>query len=156
MVRGTLVISSVRKMSSEQIIVYGITLFIVVIVFLFFRRIYKKRIRKIVFPRKVLKEEWEENKKDNERYKEKKQKELIKRQEILRENQKDIQVYQEDLEIVDIAKPVGKWTQMVMLGGGLMKRLAQLINREGGQKGYWELFMKAQASTQGKYKGKGR
>ncbi|WP_341808049.1 hypothetical protein [Wolbachia endosymbiont (group E) of Neria commutata] len=145
-------------MSFEQIIVYGITLFIVVIVFLFFRRIYKKRIRKIVFPRKVLKEEWEENKKDNELYKEKKQKELIKRQETLRENQKsdDIRVYQEDLEIVDIAKPVGKWTQMVMLGGGLMKRLAQLINREGGQKGYWELFVKAQASTQGKYKGKGR
>lgn len=145
-------------MSFEQIIVYGITLFIVVIVFLFFRRIYKKRIRKIVFPRKVLKEEWEENKKDNELYKEKKQKELIKRQETLRENQKsdDIRVYQEDLEIVDIAKPVGKWTQMVMLGGGLMKRLAQLINSEGGRKGYWELLVKAQGSTQGKYKGRGR
>ncbi|APR98345.1 hypothetical protein [Wolbachia endosymbiont of Folsomia candida] len=145
-------------MSFEHIIIYGIALLVVLKIFFFFRKIYKNRIRKVVFPKKVLKEEWEENQKDNERYKEKKQKELIKRQETLRESQKndDIQVYHEDLEIVDIAKPVGKWTQMVMLGGGLMKRLAQLINREGGQKGYWELFVKAQASTQGKYKGKGR
>ncbi|MFP3031367.1 MAG: hypothetical protein ACEY3M_09625, partial [Wolbachia sp.] len=64
--------------------------------------------------------------------------------------------YKEDPEIVDIAKPVGKWTKMVMMGNGLMQRFAQLIHREGGQKGFWELFVKAQASTQGKHKGKGR
>jgi N12 class adenine-specific DNA methylase len=145
------------EMSFEEIVVYGITLLIVVKLFFFFRRIYKNCIRRVIFPRKVFKEELEENQKDNERYKEKKQKELIKRQETLRENQKDdVQIYQEDLEVVDIAKPVGKWTQMVIFGGGLMKRLAQLINREGGHKGYWELFIKAQSSTQGKYKGKGR
>ena len=145
-------------MSSEQIILYSIALLAIVKVFFFFRKVYKKRIRKILFPKKVINEEWEEKRKNNELYKEKKQRELEERQQILRENQKsDIQqVYNEDIEIVDIAKPVGKWTQMVMLGGGLMKRLAQLINREGGQKGYWELFIKAQASTQGKYKGKGR
>ncbi|MDD9331435.1 MAG: hypothetical protein PV340_02115 [Wolbachia sp.] len=150
-------------MSFEQIILYilySVAFFAVIKALLFFRRIYKKYIRRVLFFRTVLIEEWEKNRKDNERYKEKKQKELIERQEMLREKQnqsgKIQQVYKEDLEIVDIAKPVGKWTKMFMLGGELMKRLAQLINMEGGKKGYWELRVKAQASTQGKYKGKGR
>jgi len=68
----------------------------------------------------------------------------------------DVQIYKENLKVVDIAKPVGKWTQMVILNDGLMQRLAQLITEEGSEKGYWELFVKAQSSTQGKYKGRGR
>ncbi|WP_341817200.1 hypothetical protein [Wolbachia endosymbiont (group A) of Agelastica alni] len=143
-------------MSFGQIIIYSIALLAIVKVFLFLRKIYKNRIRKIIFPIKVLKEEWEEDRKFNELYQKNKQKELMKQQEILREKQKDVQVYKEDPEIVDIAKPVGKWTKMVMMGNGLMQRFAQLIHREGGQKGFWELFVKAQASTQGKHKGKGR
>lgn len=141
-------------MSFGQIIIYSIALLAIVKVFLFLRKIYKNRIRKIIFPRKVFKEEWEEDRKFNELYQKNKQKELMKQQEILREKQKDVQ--KEDPEIVDIAKPVGKWTKMVMMGNGLMQRFAQLIHREGGQKGFWELFVKAQASTQGKHKGKGR
>lgn len=109
-----------------------------------------------MFPKKVLEEEWEEGRKFNELYQKDKQRELIKRQEILRDGQKDIQIYKEDPEVVDIAKPIGKWTQMVMHSGGLMQRLAQLVKREGGKKGFWELFIKAQASIQGKHKGKGR
>ncbi|BEP31058.1 MAG: hypothetical protein WBIAU1_05360 [Wolbachia endosymbiont of Drosophila biauraria] len=143
-------------MSFGQIIIYSIALLAIVKVFLFLRKIYKNRIRKIIFPRKVFKEEWEEDRKFNELYQKNKQKELMKQREILREKQKDVQVYKEDSEIVDIAKPVGKWTKMVMMGNGLMQRFAQLIHREGGQKGFWELFVKAQASTQGKHKGKGR
>ncbi|MBA8755821.1 hypothetical protein HCR15_01450 [Wolbachia pipientis] len=143
-------------MSFGQIIIYSIALLAIVKVFLFLRKIYKNRIRKIIFPRKVFKEEWEEDRKFNELYQKNKQKELLKQQEMLREKQKDVQVYKEDPEIVDIAKPVGKWTKMVMMGNGLMKRFAQLIHSEGGQKGFWELFVKAQASTQGKHKGKGR
>ncbi|WP_265044967.1 hypothetical protein [Wolbachia endosymbiont (group A) of Macropis europaea] len=143
-------------MPLTQIILYSVTLLAVAAVFLFLRKIYKNRIRKIIFPRKVFKEEWEEDRKFNELYQKNKQKELMKQQEMLREKQKDIQVYKEDLEIVDIAKTVGKWTKMVMMGNGLMQRFAQLIHREGGKKGFWELFVKAQASTQGKHKGKGR
>lgn len=143
-------------MSFGQIIIYSIALLAIVKVFLFLRKIYKNRIRKIISPRKVFKEEWEEDRKFNELYQKNKQKELLKQQEMLREKQKDVQVYKEDPEIVDIAKPVGKWTKMVMMGNGLMKRFAQLIHSEGGQKGFWELFVKAQASTQGKHKGKGR
>lgn len=45
---------------------------------------------------------------------------------------------------------------MVMMGSGLMKHFAQLIHREGDKKGFWELFIKAQSSTKGKHKGKGR
>ncbi|MGL9717270.1 MAG: hypothetical protein ACR5K9_00950 [Wolbachia sp.] len=143
-------------MPFAQIIIYSTTLLAVAAVFLFLKKMYKDRIRKVIFPKKVLEEEWEENRKFNELYQKDKQKELVKRQEILRENQRDYMQYKEDPEIVDIAKPVGKWTKMVMMGNGLMQRFAQLIHREGGQKGFWELFIKAQASTRGKHKGKGR
>ncbi|MFP3035635.1 MAG: hypothetical protein ACEY3A_01120 [Wolbachia sp.] len=143
-------------MPFAQIIIYSITLLAAAAVFFFLRNIYKNRIRKVMFPKKVLEEEWEEDRKFNELYQKNKQKELMKHQEMLREKQKDIQVYKEDPEIVDIAKPVGKWTKMIMSSGGFMKRLAQLINRESVKKGFWELFVKAQASTQGKHKGKGR
>ncbi|MDR2609092.1 MAG: hypothetical protein LBC06_00675 [Rickettsiales bacterium] len=143
-------------MSFEHILIYGITLLVGIKILLLCRKLCKKLIRRVIFFKKTLKEDWEEDRKYNELYREKKQTELMKHQEMLREKQKDIQVYKEDPEIVDIAKPVGKWTKMVMLSGGFMQRLAQLINREGGQKGFWELFIKAQASTKGKYKGKGR
>lgn len=87
---------------------YSVTLLAVAAVFLFLRKIYKNRIRKIIFPRKVFKEEWEEDGKFNELYQKNKQKELMKQQETLREKQKYVQVYKEDPKIVDIAKPVGK------------------------------------------------
>ncbi|MGL9717608.1 MAG: hypothetical protein ACR5K9_02765 [Wolbachia sp.] len=143
-------------MPFAQIIIYSITLLAAAAVFFFLRNIYKNRIRKVMFPKKVFEEEREEDRKFNKLYQKNKQKELMKHQEMLREKQKDIQIYKEDPEIVDIAKPVGKWTKMVMMGGGLMQRLAQLMKREGDKKGFWELFVKAQASTKGKYKGKGR
>ncbi|WP_264375480.1 MULTISPECIES: hypothetical protein [unclassified Wolbachia] len=139
-----------------QIITYSTILLTIIAVFLFLRKIYKNHIRKIIFPLKVLKEEWEENRRFNELYQKNKQKELMKQQEMLREKQKNMQVYKEDLEIVDIAKPLGKWTKMVMMGNSLMKHFSQLIHREGDKKGFWELFIKAQSSTKGKYKGKGR
>lgn len=117
-------------MSYEQIAIYGTILIIAIKIFLFFRRIYTNLIN--------LRES--EKKTD---------------QELHLENH-DIQVYKENLKVVDIAKPVGKWTQMVILNDGLMQRLTQLIQKEGDQKGFWELFVKAQSSTQGKYKGRGR
>ncbi|MDM8335303.1 hypothetical protein [Wolbachia pipientis] len=143
-------------MQPGQVIIYSITLLAVATAFLFFRKVYRDWVRKIIFPKKVLEEEREENRKFNELYQKNKQKELMKRQEMLCESQKDTQVYKEDPEIVGISKPVGQWTKMVMMSGGFMQRLAQLIKREGGKKGFWELFVKAQASTQGKHKGKGR
>ena len=132
----------------EQIILYATVLLVIAAVCLFLKKIYKKRVA-------IIKSK--ENRKEDESYKEKKRRELEKHKEILRDNQKsEERVYQEDLEIVDIAKPVGKWTKMVMQNGELMLRLAQLIKSDGGKKGFWELFVRAQASTQGKYKGKGR
>lgn len=35
----------------------------------------------------------------------------------------DLQVYKENLKIVGIAKPVGKWTKMIILSDGLMQCL---------------------------------
>ncbi|QKX03039.1 hypothetical protein GOY07_02380 [Wolbachia endosymbiont of Litomosoides sigmodontis] len=144
-------------MSFIQTIVYSVTLLAIAAVFLFFRKIYKDLIKKIIFFKKVLEEECKKDRKFDKLYQKDKQRELIKRQRILCDSRKDIQTYKEDSEIVDIAKPIGKWTQMVMCGGRLMmQRFAQLMKREGGRKGFWELFIKVQASTQGKYKGKGR
>ncbi|MDG7056541.1 MAG: hypothetical protein LKM43_00065 [Wolbachia endosymbiont of Penenirmus auritus] len=68
----------------------------------------------------------------------------------------DIQIYKADLKIVGIAKPVGKWTKMAIINNELMQRLARLIQEEGSEKGYWELFVKAQSSIRGKYKGRAR
>lgn len=95
-------------MPFAQIIIYSITLLAAAAVFFFLRSIYKNRIRKVMFPKKVSEEEREEDRKFNELYQKNKQKELMKHQEMLREKQKDIQVYKEDPEIVDIAKPVDK------------------------------------------------
>ncbi|MDF0607871.1 hypothetical protein HSX44_03190 [Wolbachia endosymbiont of Onchocerca gibsoni] len=143
-------------MSFGQIIVCSVALLAMAIVFLFLRKKYRDWIRKILFPKEVLKEECEENRKYNELYQKNKRKELMKRQEMLREKQKDIQVYNEDSKILDIVKPVGKWTKMVVIGSNLMQHFALLMHREGRQKGFWELFIKAQASTSEKHKGKGR
>ncbi|WP_353275734.1 hypothetical protein [Wolbachia endosymbiont (group A) of Pipizella viduata] len=123
-----------------SIVIYGIILIVAIKIFLFFRRIYTNLVR-----RRVLFHLRESEKKTEHIYQENK---------LHLENQS--QVYKENLEIVAIAKPVGKWTKMVILSDGLMQRLAQLIQKEGDQKGYWQLFVKAQASTQGKYKGRGR
>ncbi|WP_341812164.1 hypothetical protein [Wolbachia endosymbiont (group A) of Conops quadrifasciatus] len=118
-------------MSYEQIVIYGIILIIAIKIFLFFRRIYKNLVRKAPL------------------------RESEKKTEYNFENH-DIRVYKENPEIVAIAKPVGKWTKMAILNNELMQRLAQLIAEEGDEKGYWQLFVKAQASTHGKYKGRGR
>lgn len=124
-------------MSYEQIVIYGIILIVAIKIFLFFRRIYTNLVRTFHL-----------------RESEKKTEHIYQENKLHLENQS--QVYKENLEIVAIAKPVGKWTKMVILNDGLMQRLAQLIAEEGDEKGYWELFVKAQASTQGKYKGRGR
>ncbi len=122
----------VEKMSYEQIVIYGIILISAIKIFLFFRRIYKNLVN------------LRESEKENGKYVSKKT------------SFYDIQVYKENLKIVGIAKPVGKWTQMAILNNQLMQRLAQLIQQEGDQKGFWELFVKAQVSTRGRYKGRGR
>lgn len=51
-----------------QIITYSTILLAIIAVSLFLRKIYKNHIRKIIFPLKVLKEEWEENRRFNELY----------------------------------------------------------------------------------------
>ncbi|WP_264736412.1 hypothetical protein [Wolbachia endosymbiont (group A) of Rhinocyllus conicus] len=117
-------------MSYEQIVIYGTILIIAIKIFLFFRGIYKNLVRTFHLGESEKKTDQVEN--------------------------HDIQVYKENLKVVDIVKPVGKWTKMVILNDGLMQRLVQLIAEEGDEKGYWELFVKAQASTQGKYKGRRR
>ncbi len=119
-------------MSHEHIIIYGIILLVAIKIFLFFRKIYKKFVRQVPL------------------------RECEKKTEHKELHLEDHQVYKDNLKIVGIAKPVGKWTQMAILNNQLMQRLAQLIQQEGDQKGFWELFVKAQSSTQGKYKGRGR
>jgi hypothetical protein len=130
-------------MSLTKIILCCVLLLLIIKVF---------SVLKFVYIEKVTEKEY---RKADELYKKKKaRKDMEKRQELLRDN--PAQVYKENIDIVDIIKPIGKWTQMVMKNGGILLRLAKLIKSEGGEKGFWELFVKAQSSTQGKYKGKGR
>jgi len=68
----------------------------------------------------------------------------------------DVQIYKEDLKIVGFSKPIGKWTKKAILNNELIWRLVHLIQEEGSEKGYWQLFVKAQSSIRGKYKGRGR
>ncbi|WP_253299997.1 hypothetical protein [Wolbachia endosymbiont of Chironomus riparius] len=139
-------------MSLERIAIYSLALLIIIKVLLFLGEKYENSIQ---FSKKA---NVKRHRAGNKWYNKKKHKELEKHKEILRDNQNDDikQVYKEDIDIVGIEKPLGKWTKMVMQNGGFMLRLAKLIRREGGQKGFWELFVKAQASDKGKYKGKGR
>ncbi|WP_341822278.1 hypothetical protein [Wolbachia endosymbiont (group A) of Clivina fossor] len=117
-------------MSYEQISICSIILIIAIKIFSFFRkRAYKSLIRKV-----SLKES----------------------EEKIEHNLDDIQVYKENLKIIGVAKPIGKWTKMAILNNELMQRLARLIKEEGDEKGYWELFVKAQSSSRGIYKGKAR
>ncbi|WCR59290.1 MAG: hypothetical protein PG978_000726 [Wolbachia endosymbiont of Ctenocephalides felis wCfeF] len=135
-------------MSYEQIIIYGLIFLLAIKIFLFFRKIYLTGRERYYKSRFLC---GYRSKKTKDLYREKKQKKLH------LENQIDpLQVYREDPEIVDIAKPVGQWTKMVIFSNGLMRRLAQLIQKEGGEKGFWQLFVKAQASAQGKCKGRGK
>jgi len=116
-------------MSYEQIAIWGIILIVAIKIFSFFsRRAHKSPVRKVSL------EESEEK----------------------FEHNLEIQVYKENLKIIGVAKPIGKWTKMAILNNELMQRLALLIQAEGDKKGYWELFVKAQSSTRGRYKGRGR
>ncbi|MGL9725527.1 MAG: hypothetical protein ACR5KV_02170 [Wolbachia sp.] len=139
-----------------QIIIYSTTLLIIVAVFLFLKKYTEIALGKSYFSKESLKKSEKKIENLMNYIKKNKQKELMKKQEILSDKQKAMQIYKEDLKIVDIAKPVGKWTKMVMMSSGLIQRFAQLIHKEGGKKGFWELFIKTQASTKGKHKGKGR
>lgn len=76
--------------------------------------------------------------------------------ESVKKTEHNLQVYKENLKIVGIAKPIGKWTKKAILNNKLMQRLAHLITEESSEKGYWQLFVKAQSSTRGIYKGRAR
>lgn len=120
------------EMSYEQISICGIILIITIKIFSFFRkRAYKSLIRKVSL--KESEEKIEHNLDDD-----------------------DIQVYKENLKIIGVAKPIGKWTKKAILNNELMQRLAHLITEESSEKGYWQLFVKAQSSTRGIYKGRAR
>ncbi|VVC27477.1 Hypothetical protein CINCED_3A000982, partial [Cinara cedri] len=118
----------------------------------------KVRKKRIIVTKKTTTEEDKKNNKLHKKNKQKERKQTLEQEIDNNVTQDDIkQIYTEDLEIVDIAKPLGKWTKMVMQNGGLMLRFAQLIKKnEGGQKGFWQLFVEAQSSTKSKNRGQGR
>ncbi|MDG7056454.1 MAG: hypothetical protein LKM44_03130 [Wolbachia endosymbiont of Meromenopon meropis] len=145
-------------MSFGYISIYSVVLLVGIKIFLLCGKLSKKFVKKVIFFKKIRKKGWNKSGKYNEHYRtnEQKEKELIKHQEIPHKKLEDVQFYEVNPEIINIAKPLGRWTKMVMMGNGLMKRLSQLIHEEGRKKGFWELFVKAQASTKGKYRGKAR
>lgn len=67
---------------------------------------------------------------------------------------------QDDLQIVDVAKPVGRWSSFIMkqkMGFILaMGGLQSLAGKHNSKEGFWSNLIKAQASSRGKGASKGR
>ena len=91
------------------------------------------------------------DKKDEDLYRDKR-KEEERYSKIEKENQNNI----DEVEIVDIVKPVGFWTSMI-LGKKLtyLVSSAKLMNKNR-KKGFWSSMVEAQERAAGREKGRGR
>ncbi|WP_339047038.1 hypothetical protein [Candidatus Mesenet endosymbiont of Phosphuga atrata] len=87
-------------------------------------------------------------------YKEKKEKEILKRQLLLKSYSKDSlnEAAINDTKIVSVIEPIGKWTKLVM-NEHFMKLMNLKHERKGG---FWQIFVSMQGMMQGKSRYKGR
>lgn len=90
-------------------------------------------------------------KKDEDLYRSKQ-----KEQEQYSKIQKEVENEMDEVEIVDIVKPVGFWTSMI-LGQKLtyLVSSAKLMNKNR-KKGFWASMVEAQERAQGRQRGRGR
>jgi len=94
-------------------------------------------------------------KEEDEKFREKKEFTKPKNYQIIPTKQQRPEI--ERPEIVDIVKPVGFWTSMV-LGQKLtyLVSSAKLMNQSDATKGFWTSMVEAQARAQGRERGRGR
>ncbi|MDA7705071.1 hypothetical protein N8772_01145 [Rickettsiales bacterium] len=98
----------------------------------------------------IIKQKYQD-KKDEDLYRNKQQE-----QQKYSKIQQESQNQKDEVEIVDIVKPVGFWTSMI-LGQKLtyLVSSAKIMN-QNRQKGFWASMVEAQEKAQGRQKGKGR
>ncbi|XGA07903.1 MAG: hypothetical protein U0X86_000024 [Wolbachia endosymbiont of Xenopsylla cheopis] len=87
-------------------------------------------------------------------YKEKKKKEILKHQLLLKSYSKDSlnEAAVDDTRVVSVIEPIGKWTKLVM-NEHFMKLMNLKHERKGG---FWQIFVSMQGMMQGKSRYKGR
>lgn len=139
---------------------------IVLRIWLYFAIKNYKAIKEKVSKRKLHKKKDHYAKEDEELLREKEEFSAKKRRSsVAAANAKNYQVIKskqqepefERPQIVDVVKPVGKWTAMV-LGQKLtyLVSSAKLMNENDSKKGFWTSMVEAQARAAGRERGKGR
>lgn len=113
----------------------------------------KVHLNKII-SKNIADDDQELREEDLKLYKEKKKKEMLKRQLLLQSYNKDDlkEADINDTKIVSVVEPIGKWTRLVM-----NEHFMKLINLKQERKGgFWQIFVSMQGMMQGKSRYKGR
>ncbi len=102
----------------------------------------------------------DDNEDENRKYLEKKERQIEQHLENIRRNQKKpkLTLNYEAGKIVDINKPLGKWTQLVtMTQLKYINNVKKLMGDKFSNKlGFWQIKVRAQSLSQGRVRGKGR
>ncbi len=134
---------------------------LIVMIWLYFAIKHYKKIKAKVSQKKLHKKKNNYIKEDDERFRQKeglspdKSKSNADTYQIIKSKQKEPEF--ERPQIVDIVRPVGFWTSMV-LGQKLtyLVSSAKLMNQSDEKKGFWTSMVEAQARAAGRERGKGR
>jgi len=126
-----------------------VALFVIIILLIALKIFTNKHIESDKIAEAIEKKKLD--KKDEDLYRDKR-KEEERYSKIEKENQNNI----DEVEIVDIVKPVGFWTSMI-LGQKLtyLVSSAKLMNKNR-KKGFWSSMVEAQERAAGREKGRGR
>lgn len=132
-----------------QVIIY---LIIAAVILLFYvsRKIRSNRIRSHI-NKHTADNDQELCEEDLKLYKEKKKKEILKRQ-LLSQSYSSNKSVADDTRVVSVIKPRGKWTRLIM-NEHFMKLMNLKHERKGG---FWQIFVSMQGMMQGKSRYKGR
>ncbi|KJV69024.1 hypothetical protein [Candidatus Neoehrlichia procyonis] len=96
----------------------------------------------------------DENLTNEEKYKDylnNKKKEIV-RDQISFKNVTEV-YHQNNIKVVEVIEPIGKWTKFIM-----SEKLQRLVGIKFNKKpnGFWQMLIRMQGFTQGKYKGRSR
>ncbi len=135
----------------SQVITYLVVTMGVVLLFFILKKIYLDSIKVYIDKYLVNNDQESPEEKDLKLYKEKKEKEILKRQ-LLSQSYSLTKDYTNNTKIVSIIEPIGKWTKLVM-----NEHFMKLINMKADKKnGFWQVFISMQGMVQGKHRSRGK
>ena len=139
--------------------VFGIALIIIllIIVFIIYAIIDSTSSQIIVTVKDQFKKK-DDDEDDRKKYLEKKQRQIEQFQKNIRASQNHQIIRYTETRVVDIKKPIGKWTKLVtMTQLQYISNVKKMMGEKFSNKlGFWQIKVKAQAMSQGREKGKGR